>query len=252
MDERLHDDIRLSRHVKQQARIGFVVEVTEDVFAARRKVGAHKRGCGGVRVRVCDEGIVGTAEDRRQQGCVTGAALKSAATAQETFDGNLVLKTGQAISGEGQQFETRNPRIGSVRRQPASLRRYAVGRVQPDQQVGPGVGRADDVRGRRIGRIGKVDDSNVVQARRRDGNDRVVRLPEAAHGERVDWIGPGWKWLRPGERGVGVLVADTRVAGAFVEHERIGAAIAVEITGGEEFGWGFVNESGVSGGSVEQ
>jgi hypothetical protein len=42
------------------------------------------------------------------------------------------------------------------------------------------------------------------------------------------------------------LIADPNIAGAFVEHQSVWAAIAIEIAGSDELHWCFVNESGAA------
>ena len=98
----------------------------------------------------------------------------------------------------------------------------------------------------RIGWTGKIQNPDLIEVSGRDRNRIPVRFREAADREGDCAIRPRGAGSRPHECAAGVLIADPNIAGAFVEHQSVWAAIAIEIAGSDELHWCFVNESGAA------
>src|SRR5882672_12813908 len=98
----------------------------------------------------------------------------------------------------------------------------------------------DDRRGRHSWN-GKVHDMNPAELDGGDGNGIAIGLDESSHRQAAGLRDAAGNRSRPGQRAVGVLITNARIAGGLVEHEGVDASVAVEIAGAEELERGLEN-----------
>src|ERR1017187_7157977 len=137
---------------------------------------------------------------------------------------------GGVIEGTGYEQERQS------RRDRATWRAQSHDTVRADAHRRKSLGRAGGIRVRQINQI------DLVEAWAGDSDGVVGLLEEMFHAETGGILDAADERRRPRETAIAVPVTNARVAGGFVQHEHVGDAVAVEITGGEELGSRFIDE----------
>ena len=116
-----------------------------------------------------------------------------------------------------------------------------------DERLDAVVRWVDDSRRSGLAGHGKIEDMNPIELEGGDGNRVAVDLDKASHGQAASARHAAGHGSRPRQRAVGILVTDARVAGGLVEHDGVGASVAIEVAGAEELSRGFGDRGRVSG-----
>ena len=100
-------------------------------------------------------------------------------------------------------------------------------------------------------RARRVEQRDLIRVGRNQGQRIALRIPQPAHGHAGRVLQSTRSPVRRAEEIFRDPVAETHATGGFIDDGDIQLFVAVEVTGGEELFFGFINEPGLCEGSAE-